>query len=59
DGPDDYYTIKDSDPRFVAANAGTDDYYTIKDSDLTFVAANAEDDACSLEVHLHDTQQGG
>ncbi len=36
-----------------------EDYYEIKDSDVLFVAANVEEDACTVEVYLHDTMDGG
>jgi len=36
-----------------------DNYYQIKDDDVLFVAANVEDDACTIEVYLHDTYDGG
>lgn len=36
-----------------------EDYYQIKDDDVLFVAANVEEDACTIEVYLHDTLDGG
>lgn len=36
-----------------------DEYYEIKDGDVLFVSANVEEDACSIEVYLHDTFDGG
>ena len=36
-----------------------EDYYDIKDNDVLFVAANVEEDACTVEVFLHDTFDGG
>lgn len=36
-----------------------EDYYQIKEDDVLFVAANVEDDACTIEVYLHDTFDGG
>ena len=35
------------------------EYYEIKDDDVLFVAANVEEDACTIEVYLHDTFDGG
>jgi periodic tryptophan protein 1 len=36
-----------------------EEYYDIKDTDVLFVAANVEEDACTVEVYLHDTIEGG
>ena len=36
-----------------------EDYYDVKDTDVLFVAANVEEDACTIEVYLHDTFNGG
>ena len=36
-----------------------DEYYEIKDGDVLFVSANVEEDACTIEVFLHDTFEGG
>jgi periodic tryptophan protein 1 len=36
-----------------------EEYYNIKDTDVLFVAANVEEDACTIEVYLHDTFDGG
>jgi periodic tryptophan protein 1 len=36
-----------------------EDYYDIRDNDVLFVAANVEEDACTVEVYLHDTFDGG
>jgi periodic tryptophan protein 1 len=36
-----------------------EEYHDIKESDVLFVAANVEEDACTIEVYLHDTFDGG
>jgi periodic tryptophan protein 1 len=42
-----------------ASDSEDEEYYAIKDDDVLFVAANVEEDACTVEVYLHDTMDGG
>jgi len=50
---------KDSYMNNEASDSEDEEYYEIKDDDVLFVAANVEEDACTVEVYLHDTMDGG
>lgn len=50
---------KDSFLNDEVSDSEDDEYYEIKADDVLFVSANVEEDACTIEVFLHDTLDGG
>ena len=51
--------MKDEYMNDEVSDSEDEDYYDIKENDVLFVAANVEEDACTVEVYLHDTVDGG
>lgn len=51
--------VKDAHMNDEVSDSEDEDYYDIKADDVLFVAANVEEDACTVEVYLHDTNDGG
>lgn len=51
--------MKDAHMNDEVSDSEDEDYYDVKDDDVLFVAANVEEDACTVEVYLHDTMDGG
>lgn len=64
-----YFSVIDADMKLAqekddymndeVSDSEDEDYYDIRDNDVLFVAANVEEDACTVEVYLHDTFDGG
>jgi periodic tryptophan protein 1 len=52
-------SAKDDHMNDEVSDSEDEDYYDIKEDDVLFVAANVEEDACTVEVYLHDTNDGG